>query len=171
MGPDSMVGVKKLLEKLELLVKVDFPKNVVSFPGILGLSGYSHVFFSPPCSKVISFPLLSYSQFSFLVRSCVRTKCWSCSLAIKTIYSCVCHMKGPKMLDTLVQRTANQSLLSWGKPPPLNQKQQKLEQLESSLDLLKQNSETALKERISENETLMEKISEGKMSWPSVWQG
>ena len=42
----------------------------------------------------------------------------------------------------------------------LNQKQQKLEQLESSLDLLKQNSETALKERIAENETLMEKISE-----------
>ena len=42
----------------------------------------------------------------------------------------------------------------------LNQKQQKLEQLESSLDLLKQNSETALKERITENETLMEKISE-----------
>ena len=42
----------------------------------------------------------------------------------------------------------------------LNQKQQKLEQLESSLDLLKQNSETALRERITENETLMEKISE-----------
>ena len=42
----------------------------------------------------------------------------------------------------------------------LNQKQQRLEQLESSLDLLKQNSETALKERITENETLMEKISE-----------
>ena len=42
----------------------------------------------------------------------------------------------------------------------LNQKQQKLEQLESSLDLLKQNSETALKERIAENEALMEKIAE-----------
>ena len=42
----------------------------------------------------------------------------------------------------------------------LNQKQQRLEQLESSLDLLKQNSETALRERITENETLMEKISE-----------
>ena len=42
----------------------------------------------------------------------------------------------------------------------LGQKQQKLEQLESSLDLLKQNSETALKERIAENETLMEKITE-----------
>jgi chemotaxis protein MotB len=42
----------------------------------------------------------------------------------------------------------------------LNQKQQKLEQLESSLDLLKQNSETALKERIKENEALMEKIAE-----------
>ena len=42
----------------------------------------------------------------------------------------------------------------------LNQKQQKLEQLESSLDLLKQNSETELKERIAENEALMEKIAE-----------
>ncbi len=42
----------------------------------------------------------------------------------------------------------------------LHQKQQKLEQLESSLDLLKQNSETALKERIAENEALMEKIAE-----------
>lgn len=42
----------------------------------------------------------------------------------------------------------------------LNQKHQKLEQLESSLDLLKQNSETALKERIAENEALMEKIAE-----------
>ena len=41
----------------------------------------------------------------------------------------------------------------------LNQKHQKLEQLESSLDLLKQNSETALKERIAENEALMEKIA------------
>ena len=42
----------------------------------------------------------------------------------------------------------------------LNQKQQKMEQLESSLDLLKQNSETELKERIGENEALMEKIAE-----------
>ena len=42
----------------------------------------------------------------------------------------------------------------------LNQKQQKLEQLESSLDLLKQNSETELQERIAENEELMEKIAE-----------
>ena len=42
----------------------------------------------------------------------------------------------------------------------LNQKQQKMEQLESSLDLLKQNSETELKERIAENEALMEKIAE-----------
>ena len=42
----------------------------------------------------------------------------------------------------------------------LNQKQQKLEQLESSLDLLKHNSETELKERIAENEELMEKIAE-----------
>ena len=42
----------------------------------------------------------------------------------------------------------------------LNQKQQKLEQLESSIDLLKQNSETELKERIAENEELMEKIAE-----------
>ena len=42
----------------------------------------------------------------------------------------------------------------------LNQKQQKMEQLESSLDLLKQNSETELKERIAENEALMEKIVE-----------
>ncbi len=42
----------------------------------------------------------------------------------------------------------------------LNQKQQRLEQLESSLDLLKQNSESALKERINENETLMKKITE-----------
>ena len=42
----------------------------------------------------------------------------------------------------------------------LNQKQQKLEQLESSLDLLKLNSKTALKERIAENEALMEKIAE-----------
>ena len=41
----------------------------------------------------------------------------------------------------------------------LNQKQQKLEQLESSLDLLKQNSETELKERIAENEALLEKIA------------
>ena len=42
----------------------------------------------------------------------------------------------------------------------LNQKQQKLEQLESSLDLLKQNSESELKKRIAENEELMEKIAE-----------
>ena len=42
----------------------------------------------------------------------------------------------------------------------LNQKQQKLEQLESSIDLLKQNSETELKERSAENEALMEKIAE-----------
>ena len=42
----------------------------------------------------------------------------------------------------------------------LNQKQQKLEQLESSIDLLKQNSETELQERIAENEELMEKIAE-----------
>ena len=42
----------------------------------------------------------------------------------------------------------------------LNQKQQKLEQMESSLDLLKLNSETALQERITENETLLEKIGE-----------
>ena len=42
----------------------------------------------------------------------------------------------------------------------LNYKQQKLEQMESSLDLLKQNSETELKERILENEVLMEKIAE-----------
>ena len=42
----------------------------------------------------------------------------------------------------------------------LNQKQQKMEQLESSIDLLKQNSETELKERIAENEALMEKIAE-----------
>jgi chemotaxis protein MotB len=42
----------------------------------------------------------------------------------------------------------------------LNQKQQKLEQMESSLDLLKQNSETALKKRITENEVLLEKIGE-----------
>ena len=42
----------------------------------------------------------------------------------------------------------------------LNQKQQKLEQLESSIDLLKQNSETELKKRIAQNEELMEKIAE-----------
>lgn len=42
----------------------------------------------------------------------------------------------------------------------LNQKQQKLEQMESSSDLLKLNSETALQERITENEALLEKIAE-----------
>ena len=42
----------------------------------------------------------------------------------------------------------------------LNQKQQNIEKLESSLDLLKQNSESDLKERIAENETLLEKIAE-----------
>jgi chemotaxis protein MotB len=42
----------------------------------------------------------------------------------------------------------------------LNQKQQNVEQLESSLDLLKLNSETALQERIAENEVLLEKITE-----------
>jgi len=42
----------------------------------------------------------------------------------------------------------------------LNQKQQNMEKLESSLDLLKQNSESALKERIAENETLLEKIAD-----------
>ena len=42
----------------------------------------------------------------------------------------------------------------------LNHKQQKMEQLESSLDLLKLNSETRLNERIKENEVLMQKIAE-----------
>ena len=42
----------------------------------------------------------------------------------------------------------------------LNQKQQNIEKLESSLDLLKQNSESTLKERIAENETLLEKIAD-----------
>jgi chemotaxis protein MotB len=42
----------------------------------------------------------------------------------------------------------------------LNLKQQKLEQLESSLDLLKLQSESALKERIMENEGLLKKIAE-----------
>ncbi|MBL6644054.1 MAG: OmpA family protein [Flavobacteriaceae bacterium] len=42
----------------------------------------------------------------------------------------------------------------------LNLKQQKLEQLESSLDLLKLQSESALKERITENEELLKKIAE-----------
>ena len=42
----------------------------------------------------------------------------------------------------------------------INQKQQKIEQLESSLDLLKLNSETRLNERIKENEVLMQKIAE-----------
>ena len=42
----------------------------------------------------------------------------------------------------------------------LNHKQQKIEQLESSLDLLKLNSETRLNERIKENEVLMQKIAE-----------
>ena len=42
----------------------------------------------------------------------------------------------------------------------LNLKQQKLEQLESSLDLLKLQSESALKERITENEGLLKKIAE-----------
>lgn len=42
----------------------------------------------------------------------------------------------------------------------LNLKQQNIEKLESSLDLLKQNSESALKERIAENETLLEKIAD-----------
>ncbi len=41
----------------------------------------------------------------------------------------------------------------------LNQKQQKIEKLESSLDLLKLNSETALKESIAENESLLDKIA------------
>lgn len=42
----------------------------------------------------------------------------------------------------------------------LNLKQQNLEQLESSLDLLKLQSESALKERITENEGLLKKIAE-----------
>lgn len=42
----------------------------------------------------------------------------------------------------------------------LNLKQQKLEQLDSSLDLLKLQSESALKERITENEELLKKIAE-----------
>jgi len=42
----------------------------------------------------------------------------------------------------------------------LNLKQQKLDQLESSLDLLKLQSESALKERITENEELLKKIAE-----------
>ncbi len=42
----------------------------------------------------------------------------------------------------------------------LNLKQQKLDQLESSLDLLKLQSESALKERITENEGLLKKIAE-----------
>jgi chemotaxis protein MotB len=42
----------------------------------------------------------------------------------------------------------------------LNLKQQKLEQLESSLDLLKLQSDSALKERITENEELLKKIAE-----------
>jgi chemotaxis protein MotB len=42
----------------------------------------------------------------------------------------------------------------------LNLKQQLVEKLESSLDLLKLNSESALKKRIAENEGLMEKIAQ-----------
>ena len=42
----------------------------------------------------------------------------------------------------------------------LNQKQQNIEQLESSLDLLKLNSEMALRERITENQALLEKITQ-----------
>ena len=51
----------------------------------------------------------------------------------------------------------------------LNLKQQKLEQLESSLDLLKLQSESALKERITENEELLKKLLREKMNWQTEW--
>lgn len=72
----------------------------------------------------------------------------------KTIQSLNAELKD--LTDKFVaQETALQQV-----EDSLNQKQQKLEQMESSLDLLKLNSETALQERITENEALLEKIAE-----------
>ena len=66
------------------------------------------------------------------------------------------------MLNRLAESELWHSLveLFHKKPAKSSQKQQNIEKLESSLDLLKQNSESALKERIAENEILLEKIAE-----------
>ena len=63
-------------------------------------------------------------------------------------------------LKDLTEKYVTQEAILQQTEDSLNLKQQKLEQLESSLDLLKLQSESALKERITENEGLLKKIAE-----------
>tara|TARA_B100001057_G_C22759698_1_gene915248 strand:+ start:967 stop:1449 length:483 start_codon:yes stop_codon:yes gene_type:complete len=63
-------------------------------------------------------------------------------------------------LEDLTEKNVTQEASVEQIEDSLNQKQQKLEQLESSMDLLKLKSESALKERITENEELLKKIDE-----------
>lgn len=63
-------------------------------------------------------------------------------------------------LKDLTEKYVTQEAILQQTEDSLNLKQQNLEQLESSLDLLKLQSESALKERITENEELLKKIAE-----------
>jgi chemotaxis protein MotB len=63
-------------------------------------------------------------------------------------------------LKDLTEKYVTQEAILQQTEDSLNLKQQNLEQLESSLDLLKLQSESALKERITENEGLLKKIAE-----------
>jgi chemotaxis protein MotB len=63
-------------------------------------------------------------------------------------------------LKDLTEKHVTQEAILQQTEDSLNLKQQNLEQLESSLDLLKLQSESALKERITENEGLLKKIAE-----------
>lgn len=63
-------------------------------------------------------------------------------------------------LKDLTEKYVTQEAILQQTEDSLNLKQQKLEQLDSSLDLLKLQSESALKERITENEELLKKIAE-----------
>ena len=65
-----------------------------------------------------------------------------------------------KELKDLTEKYVTQEASLEQTEDSLNLKQQKLEQLESSLDLLKLQSESALKKRITENEELLKKITE-----------
>ncbi len=110
--------------------------------------------------------IIAFSLFSFTLSSCVSSRIFnnleSRYAQLKDNYnrqSKTIELQGEKIKYLDEKYNAKEETLSFTQDS-LRAKNQTLDKLQASLELLKKNSESALKARIADNEELMEKIAD-----------
>ena len=110
--------------------------------------------------------IIAFSLFSFTLSSCVSSRIFnnleSRYAQLKDNYnrqSKTIELQGEKIKYLDEKYNAKEETLSFTQDS-LRAKNQTLDKLQASLELLKENSESALKARIADNEELMEKIAD-----------